>query len=170
MLNRSDVNLRISAIFLAVTSLFAVSCSNMFSEVEERCRREARVIVHDRTLWRAYLRGAQETHSERAAEFPETRRSIVETVPGFSWRYGSELREKPNIPEGKVVRQDFFLLLDDSRLVAQFVNFYARKEFAGRSVKSCVGNFPELFGGEVDKPDWIAIKRPFAFNLTEAIL
>lgn len=118
--------------------------SDVFQELERPCRSEARLIVHDQALWADYLEEADETYASRAARFPDTERVIVEYAPSFQQKFGTDLTDQPATADGEVVRQDLFIVKGD-RKVAQFVNFYARDDFAGKTIRACLGNFPELY-------------------------
>ena len=106
--------------------------TNIFKEHEELCRREARVIVHDPDLWAQYLLEAENTYSGRAKQFSDTGRAVVEYAPNFEQKFGADLKDNPATIDGAVVREDIFIV-HHGKPVAQFVNFYARRDFAGRT-------------------------------------
>ncbi|MHA6318297.1 hypothetical protein ACXYN8_11635 [Altererythrobacter sp. CAU 1778] len=117
---------------------------DVFADLERRCSSEARLIVHDPDLWEEYLMEAEATYKARSAKFPDTGRALIEYAPSFEQRYGADLRERPEAVEGAVTRIDIHIF-KDGKNVAQFVNFYARRDFAGTTIQTCVGNFPDLY-------------------------
>ncbi|MBO9519784.1 MAG: hypothetical protein J7493_17130 [Porphyrobacter sp.] len=120
------------------------SCTDIFAEQEERCRSEARVIIHDPELWMEYLKESEMTYLSRAEDFPGTGKVVLEHAQSFEKRFGPELKDRPSAINGAVVREDVYIVQNDTR-VAQFVNFYARRDFGGRTVQTCLGSFPELY-------------------------
>lgn len=135
----------VMAILAIVLGLSLGSCS-IFDEHEELCRREARLVIHDPALWAEYRKEAEETYLSRLKRFPNTRRVLAEYALNFEQRFGSDLKELPATIEGAVVREDMYII-QSGKPVAQFVNFYAREDFAGTTIQTCFGNFPELYAG-----------------------
>lgn len=130
--------------FLLV-GLLSGGCSlDNFGELEQRCRKEARVLVHDPDLWRDYLAAANQAYAERLSRAPDTQRVVAEYAPGFDDRYGADLRDLPETVDGAVTRQDLFVVKDGEPIV-QYVNYYARRDFGGSTIMSCLGNYQEFY-------------------------
>lgn len=117
---------------------------DIIKDWEHQCRSEARLIVHDEALWAQYLKEAEENYRVRAAQFPDTERMVVEYAPNFAEKYGPNLMDQPETVDGEVVRRDLYIV-NAGKIVAQYVNFYARSDFPGRTVYACIGSFPELY-------------------------
>lgn len=117
---------------------------DLFDKLATQCRSDARLVIHDRQLWAEYEQEANATYQARKASFTETERNAAEYAPGFQQRYGAELSEAPETKDGEVVRQDLFIMKGDTT-VAQYVNYYARSDAAGSTIKTCLGSFPELY-------------------------
>ena len=141
---------RVPAIRLGLLLVALGGCSDIFADHERLCKSEARTIVHDPALWEEYLTAAEQAYSERAKDFPDTERVVAEYAPEFEHKFGSGLTDAPSTMDGEVVREDLFIVKDGA-LVAQFVNFYARRDFAGRTVAACFARFPELYGMPPDR-------------------
>ncbi len=117
---------------------------DVFGELEETCKAEAKIVVHDQPLWREFVTEGNANFESRASEYPETHRIVAEYALGFDRLYGPSMEPSTLTVDGKVVRSDLIILKDGVR-VADYVNFYARRDFAGRTISNCIAKFPDLY-------------------------
>ena len=113
-------------------------------DLEERCRAEARTIIHDEELWRDHVIRSNQNYLARKREFPETGRAMPEYVQGFEERFGLQLKIDRTPVDGKVNRDDLYIL-ENGKIVAQLVDFVLPAYGSGVGVLDCTGLFPELY-------------------------
>ncbi len=113
-------------------------------DLEVRCRAEAQTIVHDEELWRDHIIGSNRSYLARKSEFPETERAMPEYVEGFEERFGSQLKMDRTRVDGKVNRDDIYIL-KNGKVVAQLVDFVLPASGSGVGVIGCTGLFRELY-------------------------
>jgi hypothetical protein len=115
------------------------------NDLERICRAEARTIVHDAALWDEFIAGSNQNYLERQREFPKTGKALPEYVAGFEERFGAGLTKNRTMVDGKVNRDDIYILKND-KIVGQFVDFVLPSYgFGGTGGINCTGLFPELY-------------------------
>ncbi|WOE75273.1 hypothetical protein [Alterisphingorhabdus coralli] len=115
---------------------------------EDICRKKAQIIVHNTAQWDIYQEAANRAYLERAKEFPNTRRMVAEHIPGFEFKFGSNLEDTPKFIDGEIVRDDYYII-KNGLIIAQYVDFRGSYKTIGYTQSmSCIGLYPELYSGE----------------------
>lgn len=137
-----------TVISVAVTfALWGCTLSgSLMRDHELACKAQAKVVIHNHDLWNQYVLGADQAFHDRQRDFGEkAERSLIEAVPGYEMRFGSDLEERSTYKPGEIVRDDIFFLKDDV-IVAQFIDFTVAYEAVhGLSGLRCTGRFPDLY-------------------------
>lgn len=131
-------------------SLLLAGCGlDVVARHKAQCLHEARLIVRDPALWAEFQAGANRAFEDRRERFgPATERATIEAVPGFEQKYGANLADDRDFPEGRIARNDVFIVRG-KQIVAQYVDFIGRfSGIDGSTNLYCLGQYPELYSKE----------------------
>lgn len=123
--------------------------NNMIEEHHDICQKNARLVIHNSSLWTKYQEGAQRVFEARRKKFgPGTERAAIEAVSEFDERYGPAFAERRQFIAGKIVREDIFIL-HRGQVVAQYIDFIVSlRTIDGATNLYCLGLYPELYSRE----------------------
>lgn len=127
---------------LAVAGIATQACSDIAKDHDRKCRESIKLIIHDEGLWRQYRLQSQIAHRhEMSLNPPNTGRTYWMGVGDFKMRFGEKKTLFRSTVDGKIVRDDLFILKND-KVVAQMVDYTAlQKGFDGPTGYDCIGYY-----------------------------
>ena len=129
-------------IILAVAGIATQACSDIAKDHDRKCRESIKLIIHDQGLWQQYRRQSQIAHrQEMSLNPPNPGRTYWMDVGDFKMRFGEKKTFFRSSVDGKIIRDDLFILKHD-KVVAQMVDFVAsQRGFDGDTSYNCIGYY-----------------------------
>ena len=132
-------NVFLKLTILALAGIATQACSDIAKDHDRKCRESINLIIHDEGLWRQYRLQSQKAHKqEMPLNPPNPGRTYWMSVGDFKTRYGDKKTVFRTAVDGKIVRDDLFIMKND-KIIAQMVDFTAlQKGFGFSTGYSCI--------------------------------